>query len=193
MNSDSEQPDENITPSYADTQDDENPVEGCYSLSIVRSRFYPNERLSDEEVGYDLKELVDARDIISATDHVAELLIENRSERQFPGGWITDITVFYGTGVQYDRHQITEDVEIEPIEAGEKTTVIAPIGPPESPPLCLIDFKISSINDKKVIIHPSDEGPSKNGIRLKAPVIDRESLRILRELTEIKSYLGELV
>lgn len=192
MPSESEDSTEDINPSFADHQSDEEPIEGCYSLSVIRSRFHPSERLADEEIGYELRDLVDVRDIISATDHIAELLIENRGDSQFPGGRLADTTVYYGNGTT-DYHRVSEETEIGPIDENERKTIEIPIGPPESPPLCIINFRIEAQDGRQVIIHPSEGGPSKDGITLKAPVVDRESLRILRELMDINSKLDDII
>lgn len=181
-----------LTPSFADYQAGDGSDREGYTLSVVRSRFYPNDRLADEEIGYDLKDLVDARDIISSTDHVAELLIRNAGSEPFPGGTLGDVTVMYGTGVRYESHQVAEETTVPPLEPGEDATVTTPIGPPEAPPMCLVQFTITASDGGDVVLQPSSEGPAENGINLLAPVVDRESLRVIRELQAIRKTLEEL-
>ena len=156
-----------------------------YVLSIPRSQFHPNERLADREVGYELGEMVDERDIVSATDHIADIVCENQTDEPFPGGIVTNINIYYGTGVRYESHKVQVEPEIPEIDSHAKSQVDIPIGPAEASPLCVVDFEIEAVDGNDVVVIPAEEGPTRNGMTLKAPVIDRTLLRILNELMKL--------
>lgn len=174
---------------FENIPDEDIPEYDGYVLSIERSRFYPSDRLADEEVGHELGSMVDARDIVSATGHTAELTVMNQGDQKFPGGELYDIKVLYGTGVKYEAHSVNETVSLPPIDIDGYEIITTEIGPPESPPLCVVQFKIRSSDGENVMLLPEKEGPSINGIDIKAPVFDRTSLRILKELQDIKQVL----
>ena len=130
-----------------------------------------------------------SRQLMTGVKNNVEMTIWNESEKEFPGGELTNIQLMIPIGGTYTQSSAGKNYHIPSLEPGEKHDVTVEVGRPGKVNAAEFSFNLLSEDNNEVEVWNRSTGEKTKSISV--TIADREKLRILSELHKIRRVLEE--